>query len=254
MVFKKLFGRAEKAAKGYGLAPGKRVYAVGDIHGRLDLLNALLIKIGAEREKAPDLDHHLVLLGDYVDRGPDSAGVIDRIMGLAASEPHLTLLKGNHEDLMLRSLGGDRGNLKVWARNGGRATLLSYGMVSTDYDRADFDELQAMIATYVPPAHVAFLQSLAISRAMDGYLFVHAGIRPDVPMADQDATDMMWIRGAFLESDDDFGAIVVHGHHITDDVEIRPNRIGVDTGAYATNRLSAIVLEGNSRRVLDASF
>jgi serine/threonine protein phosphatase 1 len=254
MVLKRLFGRAGKAAPVYALAPGKRVYAVGDIHGRLDLLNALLIKIDAERAKAPGLDHHLVLLGDYVDRGPESAGVIDRIMGLCQSEPHLTVLKGNHEDLMLRAIDGDRSQLKLWARNGGRETLLSYGMDAQAYDDADFDELEAMLTGCIPAAHLEFMRGLTISRALDGYLFVHAGIHPDAPLDQQSPADMMWIRGRFLENDDDHGAMIVHGHCITDDVDIRHNRIGVDTGAYATNRLSAIVLERAERRVLDASF
>ena len=228
------------------------MYAVGDVHGRLDLLNALLAKIEADREQAPALEHHLVLLGDYIDRGPESAGVLDRIMGLASSEPNLTLLKGNHEDMMLRAIDGDRNQLMLWARNGGRETVLSYGMDETDYDHADFHQLEEILPDVVPSTHIAFLRELRISRAIDGYLFVHAGIHPAVALDEQTAADQMWIRTRFLESDDDHGAMVVHGHCITDDVEIRHNRIGVDTGAYMSNRLSAVVLEGKSCRVLDA--
>jgi serine/threonine protein phosphatase 1 len=252
MVLKRFFGRPARVGPVYSLGAGKRVYAVGDIHGRLDLLNALLSKIEADRERAPDLEHHLVLLGDYIDRGPESAGVIDRIMGLASSEPHLTLLMGNHEDMMLRAIDGDRNQLKLWARNGGRETVLSYGMDETVYDHADFDALAEILTDFVPSDHLAFLRQLRVSCAMDGYLFVHAGIHPDVPLDEQTAADQMWIRTRFLENEGDHGAMIVHGHCVTDDVDIRHNRIGVDTGAYMSNRLSAIVLEGESRRVLDA--
>lgn len=254
MVLKRLLGRPARTRPAYALGPGKRVYAVGDIHGRLDLLDALLIKIEAERKSAPELEHHLVLLGDYVDRGPESSGVVNRVMELAATQTNVTLLKGNHEDMMLRAVDGDEAQLKLWVRNGGRETLLSYGMDLDVYNNADFERLGAMLADYLPAKHLAFMRALAIAHAVDDYLFVHAGIKPGVPLDQQSDVDRLWIRDRFLDSDSDHGAMIVHGHCITDDVVIRPNRIGVDTGAYASDRLSAIVLEGESRRVLDASI
>lgn len=227
--------------------PGERVYAVGDIHGRLDLLERALAMIDADDATRPATQTRLVLLGDLIDRGPNSRGVIDRTIALTIERPDVTVLMGNHEEILLEARGGDRQALGLFNRVGGRDTLLSYGAPAELYDAAGLDELLALIDRYVPDDHIAFMESLG-ERAVSGdYLFVHAGVRPKVALDAQKASDLRWIREPFLSSTADHGAVVVHGHTITDAVEDRGNRIGIDTGAYASGRLTVLGVEGTER-------
>jgi serine/threonine protein phosphatase 1 len=234
--------------------PPRRCYAVGDIHGRLDLLARLLDRVRADRRAAGAEPAKLVFLGDYVDRGPDSAGVLDLLADLAASpEPGLrpVFLKGNHEDLMLDFLaGGPRG--LAWLRNGGDATLASYGVaIAREPDGRELRAAADALATALPDRHRRFLQRLALHHVAGPYLFVHAGLRPGIALAEQDEQDLLWIRGPFLNATAPFEKFVVHGHSISAAPELRANRLGIDTGAFCTGCLTAAVLEQAGVRFLD---
>jgi len=232
---------------------GQRLYVVGDIHGRLDLLDRMLDLIARDAAAARGgVQHTLVFLGDYVDRGPDSAGVVDR---LCAGPPlpgfGSVCLKGNHEERMLLFLTDVRSGA-AWLRFGGRECLGSYGVRQpAGQEEADWlPQAQAAFRAALPPGHLAFLRALRLSLRVGDYLFVHAGIRPGVPLDRQDAEDLLWIREPFLSSDADHGAVIVHGHTIRTVPETLSNRIGIDTGAYESGRLSCLVLEGTDRRFL----
>jgi len=229
------------------LPPGLRVYAIGDIHGRADLLDRLHDKIEADLATAP-AKTVIVYLGDYVDRGPDSHGVIERLTRSRFAGVEIVALLGNHEDMLLQFLDAPYG-ASLWLSNGGDATLNSYKVKVP----ASFDELlltQRALLGIMPRHHKQFLGSLPEQVQFGDYLFVHAGIKPGLPLDRQSREQMIWIRDVFLDSETDHGLIVVHGHTIVHEVEWRPNRIGVDTGAYTTGRLTALVLEGAGRRLL----
>lgn len=227
---------------------GVRVYAIGDIHGRLDLLDDLLFRIDADdRARGERARSQIVFLGDLVDRGPDSAGVVARAMELKESGRAVRFLMGNHEEVFLKAVKGSREALRFLVKIGGRATILSYGVPAADYDALDYDELAAVLARQVPASHVAFLDAFEEQIRIGDYLFVHAGIRPRVPLEAQVGGDLRWIRGEFLDYRGAHGPIVVHGHTITDSVEERANRIGIDTGAFASGKLTALGLEGAAR-------
>jgi serine/threonine protein phosphatase 1 len=225
---------------------GVRVYAVGDIHGRLDLLDRLLAMIDEDDRARGPARTELIFLGDLVDRGADSVGVIERLMALRESRS-VRYLMGNHEEVFLRSVGGDLRALRFLVRIGGRETLLSYGILDAEYRDLDYEELLALLREKVPPSHVAFLSAFETWIEVGDYLFVHAGLRPGIAVEDQKTSDLCWIREDFLRHRDSFGKIVIHGHSITEEIDERPNRIGIDTGAFASGRLSAIGLEGDQR-------
>lgn len=227
------------------------VYAIGDVHGCADRLDALHAAIVADAATRSAKRRVLVWLGDYVDRGPDSRGVIERLL---APPPgfETVALKGNHEQFLLDFLA-DPSIGPHWMMNGGAETLASYGIPIMDgcYFRADrWDALSRALREALPPAHRRLLDRLRPSHREGDYLFVHAGIRPGTTLDEQELDDLIWIRGEFLFSEADHGAIVVHGHTISDDPQIRPNRIGIDTGAFFSDRLTALVLEGGDRHML----
>lgn len=224
---------------------GTRIYAIGDIHGRNDLLCELLTRIGEDdRGRATVARRVVVHLGDYVDRGPDSRGVIEHCVTWAHGAFEPIFLLGNHEHIMLDFLdGGDVFDL--WTMNGGDATLRSYGVTAAGAD------CRAELAAALPASHLAFLRRLWISVHLGDYFFVHAGIRPGVPLSGQTQNDMLWIREPFLDSRRDHGAVVVHGHSITASPTLRGNRIGIDTGAYRTGQLTALRLEGEQCALLE---
>lgn len=230
---------------------GLRVYAIGDIHGRLDLFESLVARIDADRADGPG-EVEMVLLGDYVDRGPDSAALLDRLAGPLPGWARWTVLRGNHEQAMLDAIDGAGGDrvLQLWLDNGGREAVRSYGVASTIAYGDDLEAIAALLRARVPAHHLALLRGLKLTHRIGDYLFVHAGIRPGVPIEAQDERDLLWIRNEFLGCRDDHGCVVVHGHSITRDVDERDNRIGIDTGAYASGRLTALVLEGETRRYL----
>lgn len=248
MVFKRLFGIKEKIPPRVWHAPeGQRIYAIGDIHGRRDLLDQLLGLIEADASARGPAHVRLILLGDLVDRGPDSRGVIERVMQLKAASPDVRLIAGNHEELLIRAWNGDRRSAGLFNRVGGKETMLSYGLSEAKYDSADLEELSDLIATHVPESHIAFLESADDWIVAGDYLFVHAGIRPGDAIEEQRTSDLRWIRREFTDFDGDHGMMVIHGHSITEEVDERDNRCGIDTGAYATNRLTAIGIEGTER-------
>lgn len=224
---------------------GVAVYAVGDIHGRADLLDRLHDAILADAAARAAAERRIVYLGDYIDRGEDSAGVIERLVERPLPGFRAVHLCGNHEDFLLRFLV-DESVTPHWLHNGGDTTLASYGV---PIDR-DWTRLQRNLRRALPPRHLAFLEALALSHAAGDYLFVHAGIRPGLPLDRQRREDLLWIRGEFLDSTASHGRIVVHGHSIAQEVEFRANRIGIDTGAYMTGRLTCLALDGGKRRII----
>ena len=225
----------------------RRVYAIGDIHGRLDLFDELLARITADDAARAPLDSQIILLGDLVDRGPESAGVVARALAMAQAGSPVRFLKGNHEEVFVRAASGDEGATRFLVRIGGKETVLSYGLSRADYDAMDFDALTDWLLNHIPREHVDFLAGFEDMIELGDYLFVHAGIRPDVPLDAQKPSDLRWIRDEFLSCARDHGKLVVHGHTITEQVEEYPNRIGIDTGAFASDRLTAIGLEGEER-------
>ncbi len=237
----------KRPPRGHSVPDGRRVYAIGDIHGRCDLLDALLDAIASDSARRGPADTLIVFLGDLVDRGPDSRGVVDRLIEFSRGPVAARFLMGNHEEVFLRAVAGDLKALKFLIRIGGRATILSYGIGEAEYQSLDFESLAATLKERVPPEHVAFLSAFEEWIEVGDYLFVHAGIRPGVEIDAQRASDLRWIRDDFLLHRDSFGKLVVHGHSITEGVDLRPNRIGIDTGAYESGKLTAIGIEGAER-------
>ncbi len=234
-----------------GVPAGARVYAVGDIHGRADLLEELhrLMLADAKRRRARTV---VVYLGDYVDRGPRSRDVIDLLLAQPLPGFEAVHLRGNHEDMMLGFLD-DPSLAEMWCHNGGAATMQSYGVDAQRLggaEEAPLIDLQRDFARRLPQAHRAFLEDLAPSHREGDYFFVHAGVRPGVPLDRQNLADMLWIRDPFLDSRRDHGKVVVHGHSIVARPEVRKNRIGIDTGAFYSGRLTCLVLEGAKRKFL----
>jgi serine/threonine protein phosphatase 1 len=232
-------------------AAGYRAYAIGDIHGRLDLLEDLLAKIHAELQHYPSARTLLIFVGDLIDRGPSSAQVIERLRTYSRTGIQPVFLLGNHEEVLLRILRGDAELITKWRWFGGAECLQSYGVDPQQLAHVSETEALAVVRSAIPRDHVEFLESFVDSCRFGDYLFVHAGIRPGVPFDQQSQADLRWIREPFLFDDTDHGFVVVHGHTIRDEVEERPNRIGIDTGAYRTGILSALAIEGGDRWLLD---
>ena len=230
---------------------GERVYAIGDIHGRLDLLHMLVEAIEEEQQLLPSARPTIVFVGDYVDRGPDSFGVIDWLCQRPLPEFERVHLRGNHED-WFESFRSDLSVGPSWLYCGGVETLASYGIRAApgEDDPMRLQALQVDLATALPVSHRVFLRELEPYREIGGYLFVHAGIRPGVPLAEQAFDDFYWIRDTFLLSNADHGHVVVHGHTIANEAQVCPNRIGIDTGAFATNVLTCLVLEADRYRLI----
>lgn len=246
------FSFRKKNADPPAVPPDTSVYAIGDIHGRLDLLEALLAQIRADAAAQDTARNVLITLGDYVDRGADSRGVIDLLLNPPLPDFETVCLMGNHEDLMLTYLD-DPAAAELWLMNGGAETLASYGVGIPD--RSDPVAVQDAFCQAIPPGHLAFLRGLALSHIEGDFLFVHAGIRPGVPIAAQDPHDLAWIRDDFLRSKKDHGKVVVHGHSVTFEPTVfpdrpRPARIGIDTGAYMTGSLTCLAITGTDRRWL----
>jgi serine/threonine protein phosphatase 1 len=235
------------------IPPGERIYAIGDIHGRLDLLDDLLMQIGEDDAARPPSTTTLLFLGDLVDRGPDSAGVVERVRKLAASHHRVRVLMGNHEEVFLSAVQQDLAALRFCCRIGGRETMMSYGIDQEEYERLDYTELAERLAEVVPPEHIEFIAGFEDYIVAGDYAFVHAGIKPNVPLAEQRQKDMRWIRDPFLDHEGAFESFIVHGHTILEDIDEQPNRIGIDTGAYATGKLTALGLEAAERWVLQTA-
>jgi serine/threonine protein phosphatase 1 len=242
-------------ALGRGNAPagsrGWRAYVVGDIHGRLDLLEQLLDKIHRDLSKRRARKALLVFVGDLIDRGPRSAQVVERLRTYRRPGIRTVFLLGNHEEVLLRILSGEADLIAKWCQFGGTECLKSYGADSAKLAQASEKEALAIVRKAIPKEHVKFIESFDDSCRFGDYLFVHAGIRPGVDLDQQRQSDLRWIREPFLFDETDHGFIVVHGHTIRPEVETRPNRIGIDTGAYRTGILTALAIEGNDSWLLD---
>jgi serine/threonine protein phosphatase 1 len=232
--------------------PGTSVYAIGDIHGRLDLLLRLHELIAADAARSRAQRRVLVYIGDYIDRGPDSAGVIDLLLDRPLRGFEIVHLLGNHEDTLLQ-FPDDMTVGPSWLTYGGVQTLASY-LIEVQpgswRDERELRRLQGEVRRRVPRRHVDFMRSLSLTHVEGDYLFVHAGIRPGIPLERQERDDLLWIRDEFLHSSEDHGKIVVHGHTISEVPELQPNRIGIDTGAFHTDRLTCVVLDGTSTAFL----
>ena len=247
--------RPKSADEGFSLPAGCVLWAVGDIHGRLDLLEPLLAEMLADLSRSAAERRILVFLGDYIDRGADSAGVIDRLCRLQ-DQPSLEahFLRGNHEDRMEAffddpSVGPD------WCDYGGREALRSYGVTAPTVrsDENGWIECAGAFRKTFPDRHRQFLASQDYSFSIGDYFFAHAGARPGVALADQSSDDLMWIRQDFLADPAVFEKMVVHGHTRSTTVETDHRRIGIDTGAYATGVLTGLRLEGRARSVLQTA-
>lgn len=252
-MFSKLFGGVKPGGapgRMTSLPEGLRVYAIGDIHGCAALLDRLHGAIDDDLARDKPAEVVVVYLGDFIDRGPDSAGVLERLSQPTPPGICQILLKGNHEE-MLENFLTDSNLGSAWRQLGGLETLLSYRIdVNNVLAKAGFGGLAKELAQRLPPQHKALLSALVPSWTIGDYFFCHAGARPQVPLERQDPRDLRWIRQEFLSSSYDFGKVVVHGHSPVEQPEVRPNRINIDTGAYATGRLTALVLEGDQRRLL----
>lgn len=230
---------------------GRAVFAIGDIHGCLDLLDGLLagIEVATARDETPPL---IIFLGDYVDRGPSSKGVIDRLLEIAEGGD-ARFLCGNHEEAMIRFLGDPQGG-PTWSGYGGKATLQSYGVSppARSGDEEAWTLAQRELSERIPPAHLKFLWGLEDFVEIGDYFFAHAGVRPDKALREQAPHDLRWIRAPFLTSDRPLEKLIVHGHTPTLEPHSDQARIGVDTWAYKTGVLTALELRGRQRRFLQA--
>jgi serine/threonine protein phosphatase 1 len=228
---------------------GRRIYAVGDVHGRADLLSDLFMRIDDDLEVRPTADSVQVFLGDYIDRGASSRQVIDLLIA-RRRQCKVLFLKGNHEECALQFLS-DPTVFSEWRNMGGLSTLVSYGVVPA---RRDDPQSQQKASTAfrraLPDSHRRFIAGLALSFTCGDFFFVHAGARPGIQLQRQSQHDLLWIRDDFLLHEEDFGMVVVHGHTPIYEPDIRSNRINIDTGAYATGRLTCLVLEGDDMRFL----
>lgn len=226
-----------------------RIYAIGDIHGRLDLLERVIEAIHRDIDERGPAALTLTL-GDYIDRGPHSAGVISALLANPFPTPYVAL-KGNHEQMLERFLV-EPGVIEDWRQGGALATLHSYKVPVADVMKGrNYDVASRAMAEALPTPHRHFIGGLKTSHVTDRYFFCHAGVRPGIPLASQTDEDLMWIRHEFLSSAEDFGSIVVHGHTPVAKPEVKPNRINIDTGAFATGRLTCIALDDDGPRFLE---
>lgn len=232
--------------------PNARAYAIGDVHGRLDLLRALVDQIMVDRREHPCERDYIVFLGDLVDRGPDSAGVIDYLLRTGPVLPNPIFLMGNHEEMLLRIVGRDPSQLRDWLRFGGYELAQSYGVEVGRLALLDPVAAAGLVRAAIPDSHMGFIEEFVDSFRFGDYLFVHAGIRPGVPIEHQTVRDLRWIREDFLDSDVAHPLVIVHGHTISDGPDERANRIGIDTGAYTSGTLTALRIHGTERKYLHA--
>lgn len=230
------------------LPAGQRIYAVGDVHGCIDLFEALRAFIEEDDAARGPAETLVILLGDLVDRGPDSAGVL-RSARAWQQQRAVRILCGNHEEMFLRGRD-DLEVLRHFLRHGGKETILSFGVDPAAFAAATMEEAQQMLRDAVPADVLAFIETMEDRIALGDYLFVHAGVDPRLPLEEQKTGELRWIREPFLSHPDSFGPVVVHGHSIREEAEDKGNRIGIDTGAYMSGKLTALMLEGTERRFL----
>jgi serine/threonine protein phosphatase 1 len=247
LVFKTLTARRKRLPP--RLPDGIRVYAIGDIHGRIDLLDRVLSRIDAHEAAYPAVRPVEVFIGDYIDRGPESRAVLDRLINRSDSR-ETVCLKGNHETLILEFLENPA-SLRDWSQLGGRETLMSYGIAPPiKADDKMQKELADALKMVMPKAHTHFLENLPSSFSCGDFFFAHAGVKPGVLLTKQQDSDLLWIRDEFLLYEEDFGKIIIHGHTPVLALDIRSNRINIDTGAYATGKLTCLMIEAENYEAL----
>lgn len=252
-ISKRLQSAKSDISRSAYIPAGQRLYVVGDIHGRADLLAAMQAQIDNDVIARPCAEPIEVYLGDLIDRGPDSASVLGELIKRQTTH-RIIVLSGNHERMLLEALDDDQ-MLALWLKHGGRETLNSYGLHGTEVGLADMaaGDVRRLITTTIPSNHFSFLEALPYSYVSGDYFFAHAGIRPKVPLHAQNPNDLIWIREPFLSSSSNHGLIVVHGHTPVVEPEFLPNRINIDTGAYLTGRLTCLVLEADKLSMLGAT-
>lgn len=246
-----MFNFVPRRGGGPAGARGYRAYVVGDVHGRLDLVDELLGRIHHDMKRRHRRKTLLVFVGDLIDRGPASAQVIEKLRTYRKPGIRPIYILGNHEEVLLRILKGEASLIAKWRWFGGSECLKSYGLESDRFTGVGEDAALELVRAAIPAEHVEFLETFVDSCRFGDYLFVHAGIRPGVEVEQQRQTDLRWIREPFLFDETDHGFVVVHGHTIREEVEELPNRIGIDTGAYRTGVLTALAIEGTERWYLD---
>jgi len=255
-VFERLWGKTKRLTVANARVPaGDRVYAIGDIHGRVDLLKRLHDQIAKDAQTAaPGIRKTIIYLGDYVDRGFNTKELIDFLIDSPLPDFAPVYLKGNHDEYFVNFLQTALDGAP-WLKYGGDATVYSYGVrISEDVlPEQRLEHICERLRETVPERHLAFLSQLKLAWTVGDFLFVHAGVHPDRPWDKQVSQDLLWIRDEFLDSDRDFGKIVVHGHSVTETPDVRDNRIGIDTGACYSNVLTCLVLEGDSKRFLSTT-
>jgi len=229
---------------------GTRYYVIGDIHGRIDLYEAMIAAIEDDDSRADPADTRVVLLGDLVDRGPDSAGVIARTRTWQQSRT-VHVLAGNHEEMFLAAFEKPEA-LRHFLKHGGRETVMSYGLSKKQIATLSLEEIFELLPSLVPTSEREYIAGFETMVRAGDYVFVHAGIDPSRPLAEQKRSDLLWIRERFLNHEGPLEKVVVHGHTIFERVMDCGNRIGIDTGAFRSGVLTALVLEGDQRRVIQA--
>jgi serine/threonine protein phosphatase 1 len=246
-IIRKILYPRQSEPSPVGLPKNHRLYCIGDIHGRLDLLQEVHRKIAIDAANFDGIKI-LIYLGDYIDRGMHSRQVIDCLLENSFPDFEKVFLLGNHEQVLMQFLlGTDASIAHDWFRFGGLSTLVSYDVNICGIPTLnDLTRLQAEFREKLPASHLDFFERLVLNYEIGGYFFVHAGIRPKIKLHLQRPEDMLWIREEFLNSDIFHGKVIVHGHTVTDEPEILHNRIGIDTGAYATGKLTCAVFEGIS--------
>lgn len=224
------------------LPPSKRLVAIGDVHGRWDLLSTLIRAINAKISTLPDKQAKLIVLGDFIDRGPGSSQVVELLRKASGHYANFVVLRGNHEESFIAAAHGDGHAQKLWLTHGGQAMLQSFG-IEPPYEREDSFSFAARLREGIGIDVLEWMMDLPVQLYEPPYFFCHAGIRPGVPLHKQDQQDMLWIRREFMESTLDHKAIIVHGHNVVKDVQVHTNRISLDTGAYRSGNLSAAILD-----------
>ncbi|MFD1199822.1 metallophosphoesterase [Brucella gallinifaecis] len=229
-----------------------RLYAIGDIHGRLDLLQDMHGLIRADIDHHPTHDWRIIHLGDYIDRGPDSNGVLEFLIQASTNDPRIISLIGNHDDGLLRYLAtGDTNG--IFALHGGSDTARSYG-VDVDYaDPASAKAAYSKLLHAIPQTHVDYIRSMPSSISFGDFFFCHAGVNPTIPLDAQDRDELMWIRTSFLKWADPLQKVIIHGHTPQTIVDVHPNRVNLDTYAWKNGKLSAIVINGQEKRFLEVT-
>lgn len=253
-MFKRFFGKSSSSPLDNARIPdGQRVYAIGDIHGRNDLLNQLIEKIVADDQDRGDAESEIIFLGDLVDRGPDSSGVIETAMALKEQQGQVRFLMGNHEEVYLKAATGDEKAVKFFNRIGGKETILSYEISMKEYMDLGHAELAERIPSLFPDHHVKFVEAFEDQIIVGDYAFVHAGVRPGIPLSEQEPKDLRWIREEFLSAKEPHEKVIIYGHTINTDVVEKSNRIGIDTGAYYSEKLTAIGLQDADHWYIDTA-